>query len=160
MISPELEAKWDERIAQMETSSDAQMAGVADCLKDIATSWMESEPDGTDADFIEFMIVCSEEMELAAQGMIADLRDMLTGGNPAKEAPKEFQEPVGPIDTVAVNGISFHCNRELLRQQAAAVGRIIEDAKKFPTLGSVKEADLPLMEGVWEMLHRILDAAE
>jgi len=162
VISPELEAKWDERIEQMETSSDAQMAGVADCLKDIATSWIESE-NGTDEEFIEFMKVCAGEMVEAAQEMIRDLDAILTS-NPADIAPAVKPEATAIFDvsdcTITVNGQQWQMNRELLRQQAAAVGRIIEDARKFPTLGSVKAADMTLLEGVWEALHRLLDVME
>lgn len=59
------------------------------------------------------------------------------------------------IITLVINTTPLSVNRALLTKQAAALGRVLGPPTRIPST-----RDATLLEGVWNLLHSLLDANE
>lgn len=72
---------------------------------------------------------------------------MPTRMQPPKRTPRTI--------TLVINATSLSVNRALLTKQAAALGRVLGPPTLHPST-----RDAALLEGVWNLLHSLLDADE
>lgn len=63
------------------------------------------------------------------------------------------------MQNLLINGATLPIDTDLLRRQAAVVGRMISKLAGERLAGCKNSEEIELLEGTWEFLHRILDEA-